>query len=170
LPAAAIVAEPSQPARSLCPAPGGRSSSQISRAITIIRKSRPPHPNCLFVGGDDWQALALAKDHVGRHLVNTGSLRPLSSAGLTRAVEYGHITGEVAGLSLIPWWAFPAGQIYVVRGDDHLVLDTGPATFGFQAQESGPQTVRLAVWGVATAVTARQPDAICGALTGVTAS
>jgi hypothetical protein len=124
---------------------------EAGRLVHVARKAAATHA---FLSPDDYAHVAGLKSTTGQFLEMFGMGAPSGVAGFA------------AGLALVPSWAVPAGTIWVVRASDILILESAPVGFSFE-EPLGPETVRLAVWAYAAAVTARYPLGIASALTGV---
>lgn len=130
----------------------------IDANASVIKRRKMP-ARVVFLGIGAWAFLVKQKDSQGRPLVTTGYHGPMNAYGLGEATQYGTIAGEVVGLNCIPSWAGVDNQIYVLKADDCLLLES--STFNFRYEEVlGPQSIRLGVWGYAAPVLGRYPGSI----------
>jgi HK97 family phage major capsid protein len=128
-------------------------------AGVAVRTQRHMAPNVLFCSEAAWGTICKQKDSAGRPLVVTGYHGPQNARGLGEALVYGHVAGELVGMQVIPSWAATDSQMYVVKADDLLLLESTTMTFRYE-EVLGPQTIRLGVWGYAVPQLLRYPKAI----------
>jgi HK97 family phage major capsid protein len=125
----------------------------IDGSASVIKHRKAP-ARVVFLSIGAWAFLSKQKDTAGRPLVVTGYHGPQNAYGLGEATQYGHIAGEVVGLSCIPSWAANDNHLYVTKADDMLLLES--STFNFRYEEVlGPSSIRLGVWGYAAPVLKR---------------
>lgn len=125
-------------------------------AVRTLRKRAPSHVYCTHAG---FGGLSKVKDTAGRPLITTGRYGPMNAQGLADPTQYADIAGEVVGLSIVPTWSGVDADLYVVRANDLLLLESSTMTFRYE-EVLGPSQIRLGVWGYVAAVTGRYPKAI----------
>lgn len=131
--------------------------TDAATAVRQLRKRAATHVFCTHAG---FGALSKIKDSAGRPLITTGRYGPNNAQGLAEPTQYADIAGEVIGLAVVPTWAGAgAGDVWVVRAIDLLLLESATLTFRYE-EVLGPEQIRLGVWGYVAAVTGRYPKAI----------
>ena len=132
----------------------------ISHGATAVRSLRKRQPSHVYMTHVGYGALTREKDLSGRPLITTGRYGPQNAQGLADPTQYQDgVAGDVLGLLIIPSWAGTDANMYVVRADDLLLLESATLTFRYE-EVVGPEEVRLGVWGYVAAVTGRYPEAI----------
>jgi HK97 family phage major capsid protein len=140
----------------------------IIDAGASVRKHRKAPPRVVLCSEGAWAFISKEKDQQGRPLVTTGYHGPVNAYGLGESVTYGHVAGEVVGLSVVPSWAQATdNHLFVAKVDDCLLLES--STFNFRYEEVlGPESIRLGVWGYAAPVVGRYAMAIAKIDAGTT--
>jgi hypothetical protein len=131
----------------------------IIDAGTQIRLQRHAPPSVLFPSEIFWSNIVKQKDAAGRPLVTTGYHGPQNVLGLGESIIYGHVSGEIVGVPVVPSWALPDGVAYLCKADDLLVLESTTMQFRYE-EVMGPQAIRLGVWEYFAVVLGRYPRGI----------
>lgn len=131
----------------------------IIDASTLVRTGRRSPPTVFVCAETLWGTLNKQKDLAGRPLIVSGWSGPQNARGIGDAVTYGHVAGQVVGLPSVPSWAANDTIAYVLKADDHLLLESTTMQFRYE-EVQGPETIRLGVWGYAAVVLGRYPRSI----------
>jgi hypothetical protein len=131
----------------------------IIDASTLVRTGRRSPPTVFVCSEELWGTLNKQKDLAGRPLIVSGWAGPQNARGIGDAVTYGHVAGQVVGLPSVPSWAASPLIAYVMKADDHLLLESSTMTFRYE-EVLGPETIRLGVWGYAAVTLGRYPRSI----------